>query len=60
VNSFGMNRDLSFHLTKIETTSPMVPSSLVIEDYSPVPTAETPDIMTPSDTEMLQKWNSSF
>lgn len=55
-----MNRDLSFHLTKIETTSPMVPSSLVIEDYSPVPTAETPDIMTPSDTEMLQKWNSSF
>ncbi|KAK4515008.1 Transcriptional activator [Mucor velutinosus] len=65
VNSFGMNRDLSAHLTKIETafttttdaTAAPVPP-IQTEDFSPVPTAETPDIMTPSDTEGLQKWNT--
>ncbi|GAN02946.1 hypothetical protein MAM1_0031d02396 [Mucor ambiguus] len=67
VNSFGMNRDLSAHLTKIEATTitpttdtatataPVPP--IQTEDFSPVPTAETPDIMTPSDAEVLQKWN---
>lgn len=50
----------------------IVPSSIIVntsnqhnflmfEDFSPVPTAETPDIMTPSDSEIfLQKWSSSF
>ncbi|KAI8056463.1 SWIB/MDM2 domain-containing protein [Thamnidium elegans] len=72
VNSFGMNRDLSAHLTKKEVPctqeSSITPSiisntnqSLMIEDFSPVPTAETPDIMTPSDSEIfLQKWCSSL
>lgn len=80
VNSFGMNRDLSAHLTKKEqveltcvenvvTNNHIPPSSIItnpnqslmIEDYSPVPTAETPDIMTPSDSEIfLQKWSSSL
>ncbi|KAG2236261.1 hypothetical protein INT48_008621 [Thamnidium elegans] len=72
VNSFGMNRDLSAHLTKKEVSctqeSSITPSiisntnqSLMIEDFSPVPTAETPDIMTPSDSEIfLQKWCSSL
>jgi hypothetical protein len=91
VNSFGMNRDLSAHLTKKEepsasialaiddvsstdnliTNNDIPPSSIIIntatnlnnslmiEDFSPVPTAETPDIMTPSDSEiLLQKWSS--
>ncbi|KAI9351702.1 SWIB/MDM2 domain-containing protein [Pilaira anomala] len=80
VNSFGMNRDLSAHLTKKEqveltcvenvvTNNHIPPSSIItnpnqslmIEDYSPVPTAETPDIMTPSDSEIfLQKWSNSI
>lgn len=73
VNSFGMNRDLSAHLTKKEVpctqdSSSITPSiisntnqSLMIEDFSPVSTAETPDIMTPSDSEIfLQKWRSSL
>lgn len=82
VNSFGMNRDLSAHLTKIETTTTDTTTTsttatsvtatsttttaaaaatvppIQIEDFSPVPTAETPDIMTPSDAEVLQKWNT--
>ncbi|EPB87672.1 hypothetical protein HMPREF1544_05555 [Mucor circinelloides 1006PhL] len=82
VNSFGMNRDLSAHLTKIETTTTDTTTTFTtatsvtatsttttaaaaatvppiqIEDFSPVPTAETPDIMTPSDAEVLQKWNT--
>ena len=52
-----MNRDLNAHLTKIETTKALL-SPIQTEDFSPVPTAETPDIMTPSDTEILQKWNN--
>lgn len=52
-----MNRDLSDHLTKIETTTAVLPP-IQTEDFSPIPTAETPDIMTPSDTEVLQKWNN--
>ncbi|KAL9548683.1 hypothetical protein MBANPS3_005571 [Mucor bainieri] len=66
VNSFGMNRDLSAHLTKIEATTTTTTTDtaaetippIQTEDFSPVPTAETPDIMTPSDAEVLQKWNS--
>lgn len=35
-------------------------SQLMMDDFSPVPTAETPDIMTPSDSELLlQKWTSN-
>lgn len=89
VNSFGMNRDLSAHLTKKEVNlEPLLidiysinkseepPSSIIttansnnplltMDDFSPVPTADTPDVMTPSDSEIFlqQKWsitNSSF
>lgn len=90
VNSFGMNRDLSAHLTKKEVNlEPLLididainknekpPSSIItaansnnplltmMDDFSPVPTAETPDIMTPSDSEIFSqhKWsitNNSF
>lgn len=36
-------------------------NSLLVGYFSPVPTAETPDIMTLSDSEIFpQKWSDSF
>ncbi|KAI8149905.1 hypothetical protein BJV82DRAFT_585165 [Fennellomyces sp. T-0311] len=55
INSFGMNRDLSAHLTKKPEPEPAMttteePSASVM-NTSPAVTAETPDVVTPKEGE---------
>ncbi|KAI8886096.1 SWIB-domain-containing protein [Backusella circina FSU 941] len=67
VNSFGMNKDLTAHLTKKETNNETMNKSVAIGkdetqlsvtgDFSPIQTAETPNTMTPIDNDHVLMWN---
>lgn len=67
VNSFGMNRDLTAHLTKKETNNETVNKSvavsadetqlLVTGHFPSIQTAETPNTMTPIDDDHVLMWD---